>query len=239
MLNRALMDFYGGHNPRYLPCYNAPDAARHLRIPAATVRAWAKGRKYKTTNGHRPFPPVITASQPKPLLLSFINLIELHVLRAIRTQHQIDLSKVRAALDYLERQLQIAHPLAHQEFQTDGVDLFVEHYGQLINASQQEEQTSLKDAIAQHLERIEPDDQGLAIRLYPFTRDRESASPRILAFDPRIAFGRLVIADRGIPVDVIASRCRAGDSIQTLAQDYDCPMDSIEEAVRIAIPIAA
>lgn len=233
------MDLYGGRDPRDLPCYNAPDAARYLRIPAATVRAWAKGRKYKTANGHRQFSPVITASQPKPLLLSFINLIELHVLRAIRIKHEIDLAKVRAALDYLETQLKISHPLAHREFQTDGVDLFVEHYGELINASQQEEQTSLKDAIAQHLERIEPDDQGLAIRLYPFTRDRESTSPRILAFDPRISFGRLAIANRGIPVDVIASRYRAGDSIQTLAQDYDCPMDSIEEAVRITIPIAA
>ena len=232
------MDFYGGRDPRDLPCYNAPDAARYLRIPAATVRAWAKGRKYKTANGHRPFPPVITASQPKPLLLSFINLIELHVLRAIRTEHRIDLAKVRAALDYLETQLQISHPLAHQEFQTDGVDLFVEHYGELINASQQG-QTFLKDAIAQHLERIEPDDQGLAIRLYPFTRDRESTSPRILAFDPRISFGRLAIADRGIPVDVIVSRYRAGDTILSLAKDYDCPPESIDEAVRSAIPIAA
>ncbi|MCG9886575.1 MAG: DUF433 domain-containing protein [Cyanobacteria bacterium] len=232
------MDLYGGQDPRHLPCYSAADAARHLRIPAATVHAWTKGRTYKTVDGDRRSAPVITASQSKPLLLSFINLIELHVLRAIRSRHRIDLLKIRTALDYLETQIKISHPLAHQEFRTDGVDLFIDYYEDLINVSRSG-QAALKGVIAQHLERIEPDDQGMAIRLYPFTRDRESNSPRILAFDPRIAFGRLAIVDRGIPVEIIISRHRAGDSVATMARDYECPLESIEEALRSALPIPA
>jgi uncharacterized protein (DUF433 family) len=233
-----MSDIYGGIDPRYLPNYNTSEAARHLRIPAATIRAWSNGIKANLQKKRRAFPAVIAASQQQPLRLSFINLIELHLLRAIRQQHNIDLGKVRNALDYLENSLQINHPLAHIEFRTDGIDLFVEHYGELINASNPQ-QKHLKSAIAQYLERIEPDDQGLAIRLYPFVRTQESNSPKILAFDPRIAFGRLAIADRGIPVDMIASRYRAGDSIQFLAEDYDCTVFSIEEAIRSVVQIAA
>jgi hypothetical protein len=37
------------------------------------------------------------------------------------------------------------------------MDLFIEHYGTLINASRSG-QTDLKDALTAHLARIEPDD---------------------------------------------------------------------------------
>ena len=43
---------------------------------------------------------------------------------------------MRPALLYLEEELAVAHPLAHQELLTDGVHLFVERFGQLLNLSQ-------------------------------------------------------------------------------------------------------
>jgi hypothetical protein len=92
----------------------------------------------------------------------------------------------------LEEQLKVSHPLAHEAFRTDGFSLFIERYGTLINASAQG-QTQLKEVLTQHLERIEPDDSGLAIKLYPFTRSDEAHNPRIVVIDPRIAFGRLII----------------------------------------------
>ena len=150
----------------------------------------------------------------------------------------IQLDNVRTALDYLEAQLQVSHPLAHEEFRTDGISLFIERYGTLINASAQG-QTQLKAVLTQHLERIEPDDTGLAIKLYPFTRSDEAHNPRIVVIDPRIAFGRLVIDGTGIPTHIIAERYKAGDSLQDLVEDYDCDLSQIEEAIRCEIPLAA
>nr|WP_228023905.1 DUF433 domain-containing protein [Synechocystis salina] len=83
-----------------------------------------------------------------------------------------------------------------------------------------------------HLERIEPDDKGLAIKLFPFTRNEDQDSPRIVVIDPRIAFGRMVIADTGIPTEIVAERFLAGDSHKQLAYDYDCDIEKIEEAIR-------
>lgn len=226
-----MIDIYGGKDPRNIPSYSAGDAARYLNIPASTIRSWTAGYHYKVTDGKKKFEPVITTKNKQPLRLSFINLIEIHVLRAIRQHHQIDLEKVRTALDYIDEQIKMPHPLAHQEFFTDGVDLFIDRYGELINASNQR-QTILKDAIKAHLERIEPDDKGLAIKLFPFTRNEERDNPRIIVIDPRIAFGRMVIAGTGIPTDIIAERFRAGDSQTQLAHDYECDIEQIEEAIR-------
>ncbi|MEM8807778.1 MAG: DUF433 domain-containing protein [Cyanobacteria bacterium P01_G01_bin.38] len=229
---------YGNLDPRNIPTYSIGDAAQYLRIPVATIRSWTVGRKYPKANGDGFFPPLIPIPEWKPRLLSFTNMVEVHMLRAIRRHHNIDLGKVRNALDYLEETLKVSHPLAHEEFRTDGADLFIERYGELLNASAAG-QTQLKDTLKAHLDRIEPDDSGLAIKLYPFTRAHEENNPRIVVIDPRIAFGRLVIEGTGIPTSILAERYRAGDSIDELAEDYRCDRPQIEEAIRCELPQVA
>ncbi|WP_013323193.1 DUF433 domain-containing protein [Gloeothece verrucosa] len=233
-------DLYGGKDPRDMPNYSIGDAARYLRIPQATIRSWTVGRYYPTTEGSKFFQPLISIPKNKPRLLSFTNLIEVHVLRAIRTEHEILLDKVRSALDFIDEQFKIPHPLAQERFRTDGVDLFIEKYGSLINASTKE-MIELEKSLDTHLKRIETDEKGLGIKLYPFTRSPEEDNPRILVFDPRIAFGRLVIDGTGIPTSNLAERYRAGDSIEDLAYDYDCDSRSIKEAIdyELQLPAAA
>lgn len=233
-----MTELYGGTNPRDIPTYSISDAARYLRIPAGTIRSWTLGRHYPTLNGSNFFKPLIAIKDLKPRLLSFTNLIEIHVLRAIRKHHKIDLDKVRIALDFIDEQFPVPHPLASERFHTNGVDLLIEKYGSLINASKHG-QTELKEALNAHLERIEVDDTGLAIKLYPFTRSHEENNPRIVAIDPRIAFGRLVIAGTGISTSVLAERYQAGESIDDLAYDYECDRFKIEEAIRCELPVAA
>ena len=233
-----MTDLYQGRDPRDIPTYTIPDAARYLRIPVGAIRSWTVGRSYPVAKGKRFFEPLIAVLHQTPRFLSFTNLIEIHVLRAIRKHHKIQLDKVRTALDFLEEQLKVSHPLAHEAFRTDGISLFIERYGNLINASAQG-QIQLKEVLTQHLERIEPDDSGLAIKLYPFTRSDEAHNPRIVVIDPRIAFGRLIIDGTGIPTHIIAERYKAGDSLQDLVEDYDCDPSQIEEAIRCEIPLAA
>ncbi len=233
-----MSDLYGGTDPRNIPTYSIGDVARYLRIPSGTIRSWTVGRRYNTTEGARQFEPLISVRDCKPILLSFTNLIEVHILRAIRKDHKIQLDKVRTALDFINEQFEVSHPLAHEIFRTDGVDLFIDRYGSLINTNKSG-QIELKDALNAHLERIEPDDTGLAIKLFPFTRSHEQDNPRIVVIDPRIAFGRLVIAETGIATSVLAERYHAGDSIDELADDYDCDRLKIEEAIRCELPTAA
>ena len=240
-----MSSLYGEYDPRDIPAYSIGDAARYLRIPSSTVRSWTIGQNYAVKKGQNFFCPIIDISKHKPYLLSFTNLVEVHVLRAIRRHHNIQLNKVREALDIISREFPVPHPLAKEDFRTNGIDLFIERYGELINASRGGKK-ELRVALEAHLERIEPDDSGLAIKLYPFTRSQEAENPRLIVIDPRIAFGRLAIAETGIPTDILKERYQAGESMEELAEDYDCDCVAsrrhrlaIEEAIRCELPVAA
>lgn len=92
--------------------------------------------------------------------------------------------------------------------------------------------------LALRAERVEMRD-GVPVRLYPPTRDPEEASPRLVVMDPRVRFGRPVLAGRGVPTDALFERFRAGDSPAELAADYDLTTEEVDEAIRYeATPVA-
>lgn len=157
---------------------------------------------------------------------------------AIRREHEIPLPKVRAALRFLTERFPSKHPLADQRLETDGLDLFVQKYGQLINITR-EGQLALRKLLQAHLRRIEWDESGQAIRLYPFTRKRDPEEPKTVVIDPYVSFGRPVLVGTGIPTAIIAERLKAGDSIDTLADDYGRARSEIEEAIRCELPLEA
>ncbi len=89
------------------------------------------------------------------------------------------------------------------------------------------------------LERIEWNVKGLPVKIFPLTRPEQLDSPKILAIDPHIAFGRPVVQRRGITTSVIVERFRAGESTADLAEDYDLKVFEVEEALRYELPEAA
>jgi uncharacterized protein (DUF433 family) len=165
-----------------------------------------------------------------------MNLVEAHVLAAIRRHYGVRLSRVRAALKYVQERFRVQRPLMDVSFQTDGLDLFVERYGELINASQQG-QLAMKQILAAYLKRIERDARGVPMRLYPFTRvsagdEWLAAAPRVVVINPLVSFGRPFIVSTGVPTAMIWERYQAGDSVKQLASDYRMDAGAIEEAIR-------
>src|SRR4051794_14918257 len=80
---------------RELPAYGIAEAAHYLLIPRATLRSWLAGMSYRTGF----FKPVIEPAARSPLALSFVNLIEAHVLAAIRRKHRVDMADVRRTIE--------------------------------------------------------------------------------------------------------------------------------------------
>jgi uncharacterized protein (DUF433 family) len=225
-----------GNDVRLSPAYSVAEAAHYLHIPEETLRSWVAGRLYPVGGQRKRSRPVIHLDDPKRQYLSFVNLVEAHVRVAIRRRYGVKLPKVRNALDYLRRQFRIERPLVDQTFQTDGLDLFVERYGDLINTSR-DGQGAMKEIIGAYLERIERDGAGMPIKLYPFTRDTEAetlrgTNPRVIVMNPAVSFGRPVIAGTGIPALSVYERYKAGDSVAELALDYQLEVGAIEEAIR-------
>lgn len=225
-------------DPRREPAYTVSEAAHYLQIPIATLRSWTVGRPYPVQGGKRFFEPVIVAASLHPAMLSFVNLVEAHMLDAVRREYTVSLPTVRRAIAYLRKELGSKHPLAEQKFETDGKELFIRKLGVLITVSK-DGQKAMPEILSAYLKRIEWDVQGLAARLYPFTRRRSLIQPRVILIDPRVSFGRPVLAGTGIRTELIAERYKAGDSMDELAKDYDRNRAEIEEAVRCELAIKA
>ena len=227
-MNARKRSIYGTSDPRDLPAYGIVEAAHYLGIPKSTLRAWAFGQR---NSDGRDFRAIIVPADPKKRLLSFFNLVEAHVLDALRRKHEMPLQKVRRALEYLNRVDSGPHLLASKQFATVGLDLFVDNYGALLNLSMQG-QIEIKELLVAYLKRVDRDARGLPIRLYPYTRRKTLEEPRAVVIDPTISFGRPVVSGTGIPTAVIADRYKAGESLQELASDYEVPPLQIEEAIR-------
>jgi uncharacterized protein (DUF433 family) len=203
----------------------------------ATLRSWVRGRPYPTQTGERFFRPLIEVPRGNSSLLSFINLVEAHVLAALRRRHRVSMRNVRKALDYLKREMKSEHPLAEERLETDGLDLFVDRYGKLINLSQ-DGQYAMRELLAACLERVEYA-HGSAIRLFPFTRSGEASEPRLVVIDPAVSFGKPIVAGTGIRTVILAERFDAGESIEELATDYGLDSHQIQEAIRYELAVAA
>lgn len=218
---------------RRTPVYPFAQAASYLGVPKSTLRAWCVGQAYRDRHGDgKTFRPLIRLDGASSEGLSFVNFVESRVLTAIRRKHEIPPPKIRRALEFVVKRLGVARPLANARFRTDGVDLFVEEFGQRVNVNR-DGQIEIADRMRAHLDRIAWDEAGLPIRLYPFTRRGDSTTaPTPILMDPRVAFGRPVLVGRAVPTAVLADRFKVGDRSSELAQDYATSTETIEEAIR-------
>lgn len=223
---------------RELPAYSIPEAAHYIRLPVATLRAWAVGRPYRRADGSQFSKPVLTLPNPGLPVLSFINLVEAHVLGPIRRRYHIPFFKVRGAVMFLTNQLKTKHPLADHEFTTDGINLFIDHLGRFINVTA-DGQLAMRELLEVYLRRIERDPSEIPVKLFPFTRESETDGPRAIVIDPHLSFGRPVLVGTGIATVIIAERYKAGETIDELAGDYGRSTSDIEEAIRCELEVPA
>lgn len=211
------------------PAYAVAEAARLVGVPTSTVRAWFLGQK--PPRGRRtPFRPVLTIEDPEGRHLSFRNLVELHVLAAIRRQYGISLQSTRKAVDYMRKRLGGNHPLASKRMLTDGKDLLVRDGGRLLNVSRAGQVEM--DIVESYLKRIEFGPRGELVRLFPFTTTSIENDPRAVMIDPRVQFGRPCLSGTGIPTEVLHERFLAGEGIEEIAADYEVDAKKVEAAIR-------
>lgn len=210
--------------------YTLAEGARYLKVAPATLRSWVVGRAYPRGQSQGHFRALIHPPVKQPPTLSFWNLIEAHVLRAMRTEHGVSMDDLRKALAYAEKTLGIERLLLKKELCTEGGRVLLDRYGQLIDLSTSG-QIAMRRMFEQHLKRVEWDEWKFPVRLYPFASSNGAGTDRPIAIDPQIAFGRPVIARKSISTGAIADRIDAGETIEALAADYELSAPEIEQAV--------
>lgn len=209
------------------PAYTIAEAARYLKVAPTTLRSWVAGRSYPKRAGKAHSAPLIRPASAAPPLLSFWNLIEAHVLRSLRTEHDVSMDALRTAIAYAQQSQQIERLLLSKELRTDAGRLLLDRYGELIELSASG-QIAMRRMFNEHLARVDWDEWQFPVRLYPFVGGGSAQRP--VAIAANIAFGRPVIARAGIRTAAIAERLDAGEAAAEIAEDYDLGIEDIEVA---------
>jgi uncharacterized protein (DUF433 family) len=204
-----------------LPLYGLAEASLYLRVPMTTLEYWVFGRGR--------IQPMIRAASKQPRSLSFMNLLECHMLAAMRKVYDLRLPKIRKAIAHLSATTAFRHPLIEQPLYTDRTDLIIKEMDKLLNISRGG-QFVIPQIMDIHLERIEYE-KG-KFKFYPFVRERSASEPKQIVINPAVGFGKPVIAGTGISTAVIASRFNARESVPDLAKEYGLQESQIEEAIR-------
>jgi len=209
-------------------------------MSVATLDSWVNGRTYPTAAGQKFFKPLIELASPG--LLSFYNLVEAHILLSTRKKHHVEMPSIRRAIDYVKRTYPSTHPLLSEHFLTDGKDLFVKKIEskvgeQTINVSMWG-QLGFGPILNFYLRRIERDDKGWPIKLFPvrmnWPGDISIDPPRVVVIDPAISSGRPVVNGTGVMAEIIVGRFNLGEGVESIADDYGLKVSQIEEVIRYA-----
>jgi uncharacterized protein (DUF433 family) len=233
----AAFSLYDDQDPREVPAYAITEAARYLDMPSSTLRSWTTGQPYRGARGEEKFfEPIIAIADPVRKYLSFFNLFEAYVCDALRREHHVPLQHIRAGIDLIAIEIDPGskHPLIEYEFATAGLSLFVEAFGKLIGVKSPAQET-MRSVLETYLKRVDRDNFGKVMRLYPFTRSirlTEQEAPRIVVIDPTVMFGRPVITGTRVTTAMVHQRWKAGEGVEALAEDYSRPIPEIEEALR-------
>ena len=139
------------------------------------------------------------------------------------------MANVRSALLYAEEQLGISRLLLHDELLAGGGEVFLDHLDQLINLSRSG-QLALRKLLKDCLDRVERDEQQLPYRLFPVL-PRESANERAISIDPRVSFGRPILAECGVSTRALVDRIDTGENMAELGHDYGLTEPQIQDAV--------
>ncbi len=216
-------NIYGDRDPRDIAAYTVVEAARYVRIPPQTLRSWVVDRSSPWKSPRPAFHTLIATPEYAPIRLSFNNIVEAYTLRALRTKHGVSILAARQAMSVAERACHTKRLFLSPELQAGGGELFLERYGDLVNLTRAG-QIAIKHILKDHLARIERDELDIPVRLYP-------GDNHTIMMDARLAFGRPVIARRGISTAAIVDRINAGETEEEIAEDYGLECQEVKDAL--------
>jgi uncharacterized protein (DUF433 family) len=206
-----------------MPRYTIGEAARYLRLPPSTLRAWFEGTTYGSKPFLKHFKPILKPASKD--CLSFYDVASAHVLMAFKAKG-VNAENLRTVINSLEKSFPSArYPLLGLEFSLFGKDVVIKELGELMNLSKHR-QLGLKSVMEKFLSRLEFEDDALPSRFSPI----QSAKGWIV-IDPGLSSGRPVVRGSGIAAEIIAKRNESGESVSSLSKDYHLSRRAVEEAI--------
>lgn len=166
--------------------------------------------------------------------MSFNDLIEVAVVAAAR-HADVPMRAIRHAIDAARELYRVDRPLMLLRFMHDGREVFARE----LDGQDRKRYVNLsrRGQLAwEHVQDVLSDldyAEDVAYRWWPAGKDKP------LVIDPAISFGRPYVVGRGVSTDAVRSRFRGGESLESIAEDFDLTVAEAEAALRFELASAA
>lgn len=229
------------------PLYTVAEAARNLDVPDSTFRSWTHGYRRHTPGRPEVSGEAILTSVPRTSaqgpVIPFIGLAEGLVLTALR-RSGVSLQRIRPALARLAVDFGVKHALASRSLYTDGAEVLFDYADGTDDREAaravrdlvvvRNGQRVFNDIVESYLRRVEYGPDG-----YPQVIELPAYEVAQLVVDPRRGFGQPIFRQGGARLEDALALFRAGESLETVTDEFGIPLDQLEDAVRIATRRAA
>ena len=210
--------------------YSYADVDRLNSLTPGTGRRWLEGYE----RGGVFYEPVLRESATADNYVTWGEMVEARLLAEFRVR-RVSLQRLRPAVVLLRHEFN-RYPLAHarpfldvagrelvRKVQ-DEVSLARELQFVVVRSNQ-----AMLDIRAERFTDSVTYDDGIAIALRPSDR-----TPSV-AIDPTRSFGQPSV--RGVRTEVLAEDYRSGESLDSLADLYELPIEQVEEAIRFELMV--
>lgn len=218
---------------RTQPMYSFEEAARLASVSTTTVKNWFLGY---TTRDAREVPPLFPDGVGQGSMISFLQLIETVVAVQFRNADTVRYRDVHAAYRNAREIFGVEYPFAHLNLEALGGHIIArmegEDTGKSLQALDSHEQWSLPGLIIEIIHQIEYEG-GLAAKWFPVGKERP------IIIDPRVSSGIPTIIGRGVTVQTIRKRWKAGHKINFIAEDLALEADVVETVLQYGDRVAA
>ena len=219
---RHRLDELRADDPRVrVGLYTTSETARYLGLPASTLQAWISPRAGKE--------PLVT-TVPRhgyEAGIPFVGFAEAFVLQTAR-RAGVPRQRIRPGVEAVKAELGLQHALASRLLYTDGAELLVRYATDDADLEvARTRQRQLSQTVTSQLRLITYAGDGYAERL-----ELPSYGPARVLVDPAVAFGYPVIKGAGARVKDVLDRFWAGESLRTIAYDFDLTDEAVEAIVR-------
>ena len=217
------------------PLYSFAEADRLAGVSPRTSSRWVKGYKYLNERGERIAQPSMTTrtTSESEQGVSFLDLVSIKAIDGLRKMN-FSTRAIRQVVQYCQDELEMAYPLATQQFKTDRRKIYMNAGdGRLLEVLGGQQGAQAWDRILDPFLKDLDYHNEFARRWYPLGKDEP------VVVDPDYGFGLPVVVGSGVRTESIAEQYYAGDKVEHIAYDFNVTREQIKSALKLESQLAA
>ena len=211
--------------------YTVTEASRLAKTSPANVRRWLLG--YQHTAGS--MAPVFgkKTKGDDPLAVSFLELAEIIVVLGFRKRGVL-LKELRGAHRCLSGRFNLQYPFASTTLAEKGGRVLAEYESELghppkLAIPTMNGQFLLPHVVKARLMRFDfHSEDSLAVRWFPYGKNVP------IVVDPEFGGGKPTVFGRGLTTDIIVRRSKFGESVDSIANDFQLQKSKVETVLHYA-----